>query len=152
MNAYDRRAWTSYRQMAETVERLVARDLYRLTSLSEADYGVLLALRRNPDMIWRLRDLSDYLAWSKSRVAHQLSRMERRGYVVRGDSTGVGAAIWLSPSGTAAVDKATPAYQDSVNRHVFDVLTAGQIAALTDISAALLQAEANKDDGAIADA
>ncbi|HET9658722.1 MAG TPA: hypothetical protein VFP05_00220, partial [Thermomicrobiales bacterium] len=56
----------------------INRALYRETGLSEADAAVLIALLDTPEAQLHTFELRCGLAWEKSRLSHQLRRMEAR--------------------------------------------------------------------------
>jgi len=76
------------------------------------------------------------LLWSTSRLAHHVGRMEQRGLVARqpcpGDARG--ALISLTEQGRAVLERAAPPHVASVRRHIIDLLTPGEIAALDTIA------------------
>lgn len=133
------RAWRGYRQMRLLLDTQIARDLTRETGLSDADYTVLVALSEAPDHRMRLIELARRTLWSKSRLSHQLSRMERRGHVRRDESDqhpGHARATdaVLTPDGLRLIEDAAPKHLASVRRHLIDQLTDDQIDALGDVA------------------
>ena len=136
LTAPQERAWRRYRRMRTLLDLQIARDLNRDSGLSETDYDVLSTLSERPDSRWRARDLAAQLLWSTSRLAHHVGRMEQRGLVARqpcpGDARG--ALIGLTEQGRAALERAAPPHVASVRRHMIDLLTPGEIAALDTIA------------------
>lgn len=130
------RAWRRYRRMRTLLDLQIARDLHRDSGLSETDYDVLSTLSEKPEGRWRARDLAAQLLWSTSRLAHHAGRMEQRGLVARhpcpGDARG--ALISLTETGRATLGKAAPPHAASVRRHMIDLLTADEVAALDAIA------------------
>jgi DNA-binding MarR family transcriptional regulator len=61
------------------------RELADKTGLSEADFDILTALLQAPDDTVRALALRCGLEWEKSRLSHQLKRMEARGLILRED-------------------------------------------------------------------
>jgi DNA-binding MarR family transcriptional regulator len=122
--------------MRTLLDLQIARDLNKDSGLSETDYDVLSTLSEKPDGRWRARDLAAQLLWSTSRLAHHVGRMEQRGLVARqpcpGDARG--ALFSLTEQGRAALDQAAPLHVASVRRHIIDLLTPGEIAALDTIA------------------
>src|SRR4029077_2666496 len=57
------------------------------TSLSPADYQVLLALSEAERKRMRSSELARAIDWERSRLSHHLGRMERRRLIRREDST-----------------------------------------------------------------
>ena len=136
LTAEQERAWRRYRRMRTLLDLQIARDLNRDSGLSEADYDVLSTLSEKADGRWRARDLAAQLLWSTSRLAHHVGRMERRGLVARqpcpGDARG--ALISLTGPGRATLREAAPPHVASVRRHMIDLLTAHEVAALDTIA------------------
>jgi DNA-binding MarR family transcriptional regulator len=130
------RAWRAWLAMAERLRAQVARDLLVDSGLSDADYMVLVNLSEAEGHRIRMQDLAARLHWSKSRLSHQLARMQTRGLVEREEcpSDARGAYAVLAAGGLAAIEEAAPKHVDSVRRHLIDVLDADQLAALADIS------------------
>jgi DNA-binding MarR family transcriptional regulator len=128
----EERAWRGYRRMRLLLDLRLARDLARDTGLSEADYDVLSTLSETPKHRMRLGDLAAYMGWSKSRLSHQVSRMQNRGLVRREDAPGDGrgCVVVLGPAGLRAIEAAAPFHVASVRQHLVDLLTEDEIAVL----------------------
>ena len=79
----------------------MARDLLVDSGLSDADYMVLVHLSEAEAERMRMNDLAARLNWSKSRLSHQLARMQARGLVDRAEcpSDARGAFAVLGPAG-----------------------------------------------------
>jgi DNA-binding MarR family transcriptional regulator len=118
--------------MRTLLDLQIARDLNRDSGLSETDYDVLSTLSERPGNRWRARELAAQLLWSTSRLAHHLGRMEQRGLVARQPCAddARGALISLTEQGQATLRRAAPPHADSVRRHLIDLLTAEEVAAL----------------------
>jgi DNA-binding MarR family transcriptional regulator len=136
LTAPQERAWRRYRRMRTLLDLQIARDLHRDSGLSEADYDVLSTLSENPEGCWRARDLAAQLLWSTSRLAHHVGRMEHRGLVARQPCAddARGALISLTEPGKARLRNAAPPHVASVRRHMIDLLTAEEVAALDSIA------------------
>ena len=136
LTAPQERAWRRYRRMRTLLDLQIARDLNKDSGLSETDYDVLSTLSEKPESRWRARDLAAQLLWSTSRLAHHVGRMEQRGLVARqpcpGDARG--ALISLTEQGRATLEQAAPLHVASVHRHIIDLLTPAEIAALDTIA------------------
>jgi DNA-binding MarR family transcriptional regulator len=136
LTAPQARAWRRYRRMRTLLDLQIARDLSQDSGLSETDYDVLSTLSETPDSSWRAGDLAAQLLWSTSRLAHHVGRMEQRGLVARepcpGDARG--ALISLTEQGQATLREAAPRHVASVRRHLIDLLTADEVAALDSIA------------------
>ncbi|MFI9550250.1 MarR family winged helix-turn-helix transcriptional regulator [Nonomuraea endophytica] len=130
------RAWLGYRRMFLLLNREVARDLAQACGLSEADYDVLSNLSGAPGDSIRLTKLAAHLKWSKSRLSHQLTRMQQRGLISREEhpSDARGAVIVLTEEGRRTIEEAAPGHVASVRRNFIDLLTPQQLAAFGDIA------------------
>jgi DNA-binding MarR family transcriptional regulator len=132
LNPAEDRAWRAWLAMSERVRSQIARDLMSDSSLSDADYMVLVQLSEAADRRVRMTDLADRLNWSKSRLSHQLARMQSRGLVEREEcpSDARGAFAVLGACGLAEIERAAPKHVASVRRHLIDVLEVEQLTQL----------------------
>ena len=147
LTAPQERAWRRYRRMRTLLDLQIARDLGQDSGLSDADYDVLSILADGPGEGWRSRDLGARLFWSTSRLAHHVGRMEQRGLVARlpcaGDARG--AVITLTPHGRDTLTAAAPPHVASVRRHLIDLLTPDEVAALDAIATKVITHLAGQD-------
>jgi DNA-binding MarR family transcriptional regulator len=130
------RAWRGYMRMRTLLHAQIVRDLAREADLSGPDYDVLSNVSEAEGRRVRLGDLAARMAWSKSRLSHHITRMERRGLVTREDcsSDGRGAFVGLTDAGLRAIQAAAPGHVASVRRHFIDLLSREQLDALAEIS------------------
>jgi DNA-binding MarR family transcriptional regulator len=136
----EQEAWRAFIYMAETLQAVLNRELQADSELSSADFAVLVQLTDRSDGRARILELARGLRWEKSRLSHQLARMEKRGLVCR-DSCGEdrrGSYVALTAQGRAAIEAAAPGHVATVRRLVFDQLTEEQVDALGAISAAIV--------------
>jgi DNA-binding MarR family transcriptional regulator len=133
------RAWVGLLKMGWLIEVGIGRDLTE-AGLSFADYHVLASLSETPGHQMRITDLAARISWSKSRLSHQLSRMDARGLVRRSTcpTDARGALAVLTAAGLAAIQKAAPGHVESIRRHLLQPLSPEQVAALADIAEAVL--------------
>ena len=129
----EQRAWRAYIQLAQLLIRQLDRDLHPF-GLSMHDYEILVELSEAAQNRLRMTDLADRTAQSRSRLSHQINRMESKGLVVRegceGDKRGTFAV--LTEHGAALIGKVAPHHVASVRQHFIDQFAAGSLAALTD--------------------
>ena len=88
--------WRAFRSMGEQLGRELDRQLQRDAGLSQADYGILVSLFEAPEQQLRTGELGELLAWEKSRVSHQVARMEARGLVKRVECESDGRGTWVT--------------------------------------------------------
>lgn len=133
-------AWASYQRMRARLTGRLNRELARNSGLSEADFEILVALTESPDDSVRALALRCGLEWEKSRLSHQLRRMEVRGLVIREDCAedNRGSVIRVTDAGRKLAAEARYHYEQAVRRYVTDVLTADQLEALGTIAETVL--------------
>jgi DNA-binding MarR family transcriptional regulator len=133
-------AWTSYQRMRVLLTGRINRELAQKTGLSEADYEILAALTETQAESIRVLALRCGLAWEKSRLSHQLSRMEARGLVTREECAedNRGSVVRVTDAGRRLAAEARVHYEEAVKRYVTDVLTPEQIEALGAIAETVL--------------
>ena len=140
LSAEENRVWRAWLAMTERLRAQIARDLLVESGLSDADFVVLVHLSEAADQRIRMNDLAARLDWSKSRLSHQLARMQARGLVERAEcpSDARGAFAVLAPAGLAEIERAAPMHVESVRRHLIDVLDADQLKQLGAIAERLV--------------
>src|SRR4051794_35130691 len=100
--------WRSLIDTTAELRRLLGAQLQEL-GVSSAEYAVLLALTEAPRGGLRSSELADAMDWERSRLSHQLGRMERRGLLRREDCPGDnrGAIVVITDDGTSALRRAS---------------------------------------------
>jgi DNA-binding MarR family transcriptional regulator len=128
LNDDEQHAWRATVQLAMLLMRQLDRDL-SVHGLNGHDYEILVALSETPENRMRMTDLADATSQSRSRLSHQISRMEARGLVRRdhceGDKRGTFAVLTREGKGT--IERVAPDHVESVRRHFIDRLTPGQL-------------------------
>ncbi len=128
----EQRAWRAYIRLAQLLMRQLDRDLSPF-GLSMHDYEILVELSEAPDHRMRMTELADRTAQSRSRLSHQVNRMEARDLVSRencaGDKRGTFAV--LTSHGAATISTAAPHHVASVRRHFIGQLDALELSTLT---------------------
>lgn len=132
LSAKEDRAWRGWLAMSDLLRGQIGRDLQTETGLSEADFAVLVYLSEASGARLRMSELGSVLHWSKSRLSHQLTRMEARGLVCREGcpSDARSAFAVLTPCGRREIERAAPLHVESVRRHLIDLLDARQVVEL----------------------
>src|SRR4051794_34872225 len=90
--------WRAYLRMGRLLSVHLNRTLVTQTGLSEGDYAVLVNLSEVAGNRIRAFELAREMQWEKSRLSHQLTRMQARGLIRREDcpSDARGAFIALT--------------------------------------------------------
>ncbi len=135
LSADEQRMWRSFQAMQRHLSDAVERDLQE-SGLSTADFAVLASLSEATDRRLRARDLGQLLDWDRSRLSHQMRRMEQRGLIVRRDcpTDARGTVVALTADGWTAIQRAAPTHVEAVRVNLFDVLTEADVAFLRDVS------------------
>ena len=128
----EQRAWRAYIRLAQLLMRQLDRDLHPF-GLSMHDYEILVELSEAPHHRMRMTELADRTAQSRSRLSHQVNRMEAKGLVSREDCEGDkrGTFAVLTQHGAATISQVAPYHVDSVRRHFIDQLGQPELSALT---------------------
>jgi DNA-binding MarR family transcriptional regulator len=136
LNEQEQRMWRRFQEMWRNLDRAVERDLMDRTALSSADFSVLVPLSEAPGHRLRARDLGRLLDWDRSRLSHQIRRMEQRELLTRSScpTDARGTFIELTQKGWATLQQAAPGHVQAVRANFFDVLTDADVVALEDIS------------------
>ncbi|TDQ52283.1 MarR family winged helix-turn-helix transcriptional regulator [Actinorugispora endophytica] len=140
LNARELRSWTGYHRMSARFAACLNQSLLKDAGLSYADYEILVALRECPEGRMSAGELRCELRWEKSRLSHQLRRMQERGLVRRetNPADARSAVVRLLDKGRCAIEKATPHHTARLRADLFDLLTEEQIDTLADISETVL--------------
>lgn len=132
LSAREQEAWRVYIRLAKLLIRQLDRDLHPF-GLSTHDYEILVELSEAPGNRLRMTELADITAQSRSRLSHQVTRMEEKGLVRRdacdGDKRGTFAVI--TSRGMTAIELTAPCHVDSVRQHFIDHLSPTQLEVLT---------------------
>lgn len=131
----EQRMWRRYRDMNQLLDLAIERQLQRDASMSQSDYSVLVSLSEAEGSGLRARDLGAALGWDRSRVSHQVRRMEGRGLVAKNDCAedGRGTIVTLTETGAQAIGEVAPLHVEKVRELFIDALSADEVEALTDI-------------------
>jgi len=140
VSAQEWETWRSFRQMRRQLDLALERQLQDDAGISEPDYSILIMLFEAPERQLRANELGAILGWEKSRVSHQVSRMEKRGLVERRECDTDARGTWVSmtPDGKRAVLGAMRQHAATLRRYFFDVLSAEELAAIQSASAKVL--------------
>ncbi|OBF58908.1 MarR family transcriptional regulator [Mycobacterium sp. 852002-53434_SCH5985345] len=127
------RAWVAYMRVQLRMNYEMNRQLQAESGLSLADYDVLVALSGDREEAMRVSDLAARIGWERSRLSHQLRRMEERGLTERRPSAEDGRTshVVLTQNGWHALVDAAPGHVNLVRSLFFDPLPENLLAPLT---------------------
>ncbi|HSO63913.1 MAG TPA: MarR family winged helix-turn-helix transcriptional regulator, partial [Ornithinibacter sp.] len=119
-----------WRELATGMERQLA-----LAGSSGADYQVLVTLAEASGHAARPRDIGAGLGWDRSRVSHQLRRMEQRGLLSRSGvaADARGTLVHLTPDGLRALRAAAPGHVAWVRENFLSQVTEEEARVLTSV-------------------
>jgi DNA-binding MarR family transcriptional regulator len=119
------RAWRAYILGTELLRQQLHRELQDAHGMTIADYEVLVQLSERTERRMRMTQLAGRVASSKSRLSHQIARMEKAGLVRRVDcpEDARGVVAELTDKGMAQLRAAAPTHVSGVREHLVDLLT-----------------------------
>jgi DNA-binding MarR family transcriptional regulator len=128
------RIWHAFVSMGEDVLERVGRDITQATGLSGPEFAVLSRLAAYGRGEMHQHELARVMGWEKSRLSHQLSRMQRRKLVKRQPADGRATLIVLTRTGHESLESALPIRAESVRRNLLSRLSSEQIETIIRIS------------------
>ena len=136
----EQQAWRATVHLSQLLMRQLDRDL-NAHGLNGHDYEILVELSEAPEHRLRMTELADATSQSRSRLSHQISRMENRGLVRRDDCEGDkrGTFAVLTSEGVAAIERVAPHHVENVRRHFIDRLSPRQLEEIRDAFAPVVE-------------
>jgi len=113
----EQRLWHAWKAATDRVRQRVGDEIKAGTGLSDPDFGILTRLVELGDGALRQNDLAASMGWHRSRLSHQLTRMEERGLLRRSSVDG-GVLVQVSDDGAELVNTARPIHAAAVRRHL----------------------------------
>ncbi|WP_017571986.1 MarR family winged helix-turn-helix transcriptional regulator [Nocardiopsis halotolerans] len=144
LDAGEQHVWRGFLRMNAWIYDELERDLRARTGLSLIEYGILVHLSEADGRRMRMRALADGVIVSRSRLSHQIARLERGGHVRREHCDDDRRGLWavLTEQGSLLLREAAPGHARRVRSLVFDRLTGEQVSQLGTIIGALGDGEA----------
>jgi len=135
------RCWRAYIAASTLLDERLSRELHVAHGITMADYEILVRLSEAPDRRLRMSQLAEFTLASRSRLSHQVDRLEKVGLVERTpcpeDRRGANAV--LTEQGWTLLVAAAPTHVEGVREHLVDQLTDEQFAELGDALAIVAQ-------------
>jgi DNA-binding MarR family transcriptional regulator len=147
LNAREARAWRAFVESHHQLEVHLSRRLQK-SGLSGADYEVLAVLSALEGDRMSARDLCKALGWEKTRLSHQVRRMQTDGLICRepNPDDARSTMVCLLPPGRAAIEKAAPGHVDDVRRNFIDLMTPAELDMLAALNERILHRLTQADD------
>jgi DNA-binding MarR family transcriptional regulator len=127
--------WAFIRRLSELAHAVVEQEVRASADLTAAEFDVLRLLLDAPEPM-RQSQIAAALGWDKSRLSHQLTRMESRGLLERRKSGRI-HAVTVTRDGTQRLELAGSAHAAAVRALLLEHLSTDERRALE--STALLQ-------------
>ena len=134
LSPHELRVWHAFMLMGEDVLGRVWRDIAQATGLSGPEFGVLSRLDAIGKGEMRQQALASVMAWDKSRLSHQLTRMQERNLIERRHTDGKTVLVILTGLGREKLDAARPVHAASVRRNLLSRLTREQTDTIVRVS------------------
>ena len=147
LNSREDRAWRAFKHAHHQLDVHLNRRLQE-SGLSGADYEVLAVLSGHDGDRMPAHALCIALGWEKSRLSHQLRRMQKDGLISRepNPDDARSTLVCLLPAGRAAIEKAAPGHVEDVRRNFIDLLTPAELDMLATLNERILHHLATDDD------
>ncbi|MEI5101504.1 MarR family transcriptional regulator [Streptomyces sp. PmtG] len=128
-------AWRTHVEVNRMLTYQLEKDLQPF-NLTMNDYDILVHLSESEDLRMRMSDLAAATLQSKSRLSHQITRMENAGLVRREncESDRRGLFTVLTDEGMETMKRVAPHHVASVRQHFVDLVSTE---ALSDLHKAL---------------
>ncbi|MFD9126924.1 MarR family winged helix-turn-helix transcriptional regulator [Kitasatospora sp. NPDC059571] len=131
LSTREQQFWRAHLEVSKLLEYQLSREL-QPHNLAINDYEILVVLSEAPERRMRMTDLATATLQSKSRLSHQITRMEGAGLVLRQECPGDRRGLYahLTEQGWEMLQQVAPDHVRSVRRHFVDRFTPEQIDAL----------------------
>jgi DNA-binding MarR family transcriptional regulator len=131
LTADEQRAWRTHLDVGRLLGHQLERDLQPF-GLTLNDYEILVNLSESPEHRMRMTDLASATLQSKSRLSHQITRMEKARLVRREscESDRRGLFAVLTEHGWNTMRHVAPHHVASVRRHFIDGIAPSDLARL----------------------
>ena len=132
LTAKEQESWRAWIEASLLLTDRLSRDMQAQHALTFADYEILVWLSEAPEHRLRMSELARRALSSRSRLSHQIDRMERAGLVTREVCTEDrrGSFAVLTDTGWRTIVEAAPDHVASVRANLVDILSPEEFAAL----------------------
>jgi DNA-binding MarR family transcriptional regulator len=135
-------AWRQVVGLFMTLPSAIDSDLQRNAGMTLYEYLVLASLSEAPDGLLQMSDLAFRANSTLSRLSHLISRLEKRGWVVKRpcENDRRASTVAFTAAGKKKIHGAAPGHAELVRQLVVQPLSAAQLQQLGEAAAAVVQA------------
>ncbi|RDI17224.1 MarR family transcriptional regulator [Rhodococcus sp. AG1013] len=135
LGADEMRAWRGFIDGSQRLMDVLNRELETGHDMSLAEYRILVMLSESPDGSLRMSDLADGVLSSRSRLTHQIRRMEAEGMVERSQCVedGRGVLAVITDEGRRRLGEAAPTHLSGVRHYLINLLSKSEMRMLADV-------------------
>ncbi|WP_433197572.1 MarR family winged helix-turn-helix transcriptional regulator [Nocardia sp. CA-107356] len=135
LSSSQQRAWRAYMDGNQRLATALNRQLQRDSDLTLAEYRILVLLSEAPDRSLRMSELADGVLSSRSRLTHQIRRLESQRMVRRNTclEDGRGVLAELTDEGMRRLEAAAPGHVEAVHRNFIDLIDPQQLEIVGDV-------------------
>ncbi|HEX3489890.1 MAG TPA: MarR family winged helix-turn-helix transcriptional regulator [Streptosporangiaceae bacterium] len=141
LDAREDGAWRAFVHAHHRLSVRLNQLLLQDAGLTQADYEILAVLSEHPTGHLPARELCALVQWEKSRLSHQVRRLQEQGLVAREPNPGDGRSsmICLLAAGRRAIEDAAPEHVHNVRRYLIDLLSPAELDVLTALNQRVLR-------------
>ena len=124
--------WRAWITASNVLPELLSRELQEHFGLTINDYEILVRLSESPNRQMRMSELAEKSLLSRSRLSHQIDRLEDRGLVTRKvcEDDRRGQHCTMTTKGWETLVAAAPLHVSGVRKYFVDQLTDAEFEAL----------------------
>ena len=132
LNQSQQRAWRAFLVGYTLLSDRLDDELREAFGIGINEYEVLVRLSESEGHRMRMSTLAEAMSFSRSRITHTITRMERSGLVDRcaASDDGRGIVAQLTEQGYATLVEAAPIHVTGVRQHMVDLASDDDFAAL----------------------
>ncbi|BDC70331.1 MarR family transcriptional regulator [Rhodococcus hoagii] len=135
LGAEEMRAWRGFIDGSQQLMAVLNRELQSAHDMSLAEYRILVMLSESTDGALRMSDLADGVLSSRSRLTHQIRRMETEGMVERSQCVedGRGVLAVITDEGRRRLSEAAPTHLAGVRHYLINLLDKQEMRVLANV-------------------
>lgn len=141
LDSREERAWRAFVNASHQLPVRLNGHLLQDSGITGADYQVLAVLSEHPSGRIPAQELCGLLQWEKSRLSHQLRRMESLGLIVRepNPEDARSVLVCLLATGRRTIEDAAPHHVNNVRRYFIDLFTPAELDTFADLNGRVLR-------------